>query len=215
MIKMNARSSRLRKCRRDATREALIEAAERAITRRGYDRTVMKDIARQAGCATGTLYLYFQNKEALLDAIFFHHFRLLSNNLRTAIAGVDNPLEKLHRSVGALLDYFNAHRSVFFLFYTAVPFSPGGPGQSLKGNTRQAYMEFSRFELDVIRSAQRQRLIRKDLPPETLQGFMHGLTSGVLGQFSHSKTQLPREEQMRLLWGFMTGGIGASPSEHP
>ena len=47
----------------------ILDAAERLFTRFGYRRTVMDDVASEAGVAKGTLYLYFTNKEALFRAI--------------------------------------------------------------------------------------------------------------------------------------------------
>lgn len=47
----------------------ILDAAERLFTRFGYRRTVMDDVAQEAGVAKGTLYLYFTNKEALFRAI--------------------------------------------------------------------------------------------------------------------------------------------------
>lgn len=49
--------------------DTIIEAADRLFTRFGYRRTSMDDIAREAGVAKGTLYLYFTSKEALFRAL--------------------------------------------------------------------------------------------------------------------------------------------------
>lgn len=49
--------------------EAILDAAERLFTRLGYRKTAMDDIATESGVAKGTLYLYFESKEALFCAI--------------------------------------------------------------------------------------------------------------------------------------------------
>ncbi len=56
--------------------DAIIEAADRLFTRFGYRRTSMDDIAREAGVAKGTLYLYFTNKEALFRALLARNVAL-------------------------------------------------------------------------------------------------------------------------------------------
>lgn len=48
--------------------ERLIDAATRVFLDVGYRRAQMDDVARAAGVAKGTLYLYFESKEALFDA---------------------------------------------------------------------------------------------------------------------------------------------------
>lgn len=49
--------------------DTIIDAAERLFTRFGYRRTVMDDVAGEAGVAKGTLYLYFDSKAALFRAL--------------------------------------------------------------------------------------------------------------------------------------------------
>jgi AcrR family transcriptional regulator len=46
---------------------AIAAAALRVFTRQGYQQTLMADVAREAGVAAGTLYLYVESKEALLE----------------------------------------------------------------------------------------------------------------------------------------------------
>ena len=41
--------------------------------RQGFDRVTMRDIAAQAGCATGTIYLYFKTKQQVLNVITERH----------------------------------------------------------------------------------------------------------------------------------------------
>jgi AcrR family transcriptional regulator len=50
----------------------LLDAATRIFISRGYRWTQMADIAAEAGVAKGTVYLYFESKEALFDAVLRH-----------------------------------------------------------------------------------------------------------------------------------------------
>jgi AcrR family transcriptional regulator len=50
-------------------RAQILEAALRVWMRRGFDGSPVEAIAREAGLAKGTLYLYFPTKDAILDAI--------------------------------------------------------------------------------------------------------------------------------------------------
>jgi AcrR family transcriptional regulator len=54
---------------RDTKREAILEAALQLFGRYGYRRTSIDDIARAAGVAKGTVYLYVENKEALFRSL--------------------------------------------------------------------------------------------------------------------------------------------------
>ncbi len=50
---------------KDTKRDALVAAAAAVFAARGYRNATMEEIAQAAGVAKGTLYLYFQDKEAL------------------------------------------------------------------------------------------------------------------------------------------------------
>ncbi|WP_068317973.1 TetR/AcrR family transcriptional regulator [Polycladidibacter hongkongensis] len=55
---------------RKAMRQKLLHAATATFQRNGYNSSTMNDIAETAGVAKGTLYLYFKNKQAIVDAVF-------------------------------------------------------------------------------------------------------------------------------------------------
>ena len=58
-----------RPSRRDATREAILEAGLRCFGRDGYRRTALDRVAREAGISRAALYLHFANKEELFRAL--------------------------------------------------------------------------------------------------------------------------------------------------
>jgi TetR/AcrR family fatty acid metabolism transcriptional regulator len=55
--------------RGDRRRTQILDAAARVLADRGYHRTTVRDIAREAGIADGTIYLYFSSKQELLLAL--------------------------------------------------------------------------------------------------------------------------------------------------
>ena len=58
--------------RTNLRRTQILEAATRVFAEKGYHRATTKDIARAAGVAEGTIYLYFENKSELLIALMEH-----------------------------------------------------------------------------------------------------------------------------------------------
>lgn len=53
----------------ETRREAILEAALREFSAKGYACARMEDIAQRAGVAKGTLYLYFRDKEGLFQGL--------------------------------------------------------------------------------------------------------------------------------------------------
>jgi AcrR family transcriptional regulator len=76
----------------DLAKQAAIMAAAKAIfTREGYAAAKMTDIAIEAGVAPGTLYLYFENKEALASTIGEEFFAELIAQFGQLIRAIEDP----------------------------------------------------------------------------------------------------------------------------
>ncbi len=54
---------------KNATRQRIIDAAQSLFVTRGFDATTTRDIAREAGIATGTLFNYFPTKEDIVGQL--------------------------------------------------------------------------------------------------------------------------------------------------
>lgn len=50
--------------------ERILDAAARLIAHYGYDKTTVSDIAQEAGVSKGAIYLHWDSKEALFEALF-------------------------------------------------------------------------------------------------------------------------------------------------
>ncbi|HEX2485632.1 MAG TPA: TetR/AcrR family transcriptional regulator [Myxococcota bacterium] len=74
-------------------RDQILDAALRAWTREGFDATTVETVAREAGVAKGTVYLYFATKEDLLDAAA-ERWSLLPDLAGLGASAGDLPLEE-------------------------------------------------------------------------------------------------------------------------
>src|SRR6266704_1512821 len=54
----------------EETRERILDAALKLFRERGFDETTMRDIAAEAGVATGAAYYYFRSKEEMVMAFY-------------------------------------------------------------------------------------------------------------------------------------------------
>ena len=99
----DARGSRASADDRAAKRERILEAAERVFAQRGFYTAKVADIAREAGVADGTIYLYFKSKDDLLISLFESRIVRVNELLATAVAGQTRPRDKLTAFVRAYL----------------------------------------------------------------------------------------------------------------
>ena len=79
--------------------QQIIEAAVRVFAREGYYNSRVSDIAREAGIAAGTIYLYFKTKDDILVTLFRDKMAEFVGALRKAIAGEPDAASKVRRLV--------------------------------------------------------------------------------------------------------------------
>jgi AcrR family transcriptional regulator len=80
----------------------IIEAAQRLITKKGVEKTSMRDIAIEAGLTTGAIYYYYQSKEELLYDVMDYATAVTSEIIKMrAIPGAkpDDVLDEIARKV--------------------------------------------------------------------------------------------------------------------
>ena len=75
--------------------QVLLEAAVKTFARTGYHRTRVSDIAREAGVADGTVYIYFKNKEDILISLFQDLMLRFVEDLYSELVQCQNADEKL------------------------------------------------------------------------------------------------------------------------
>jgi TetR/AcrR family fatty acid metabolism transcriptional regulator len=76
-------------------RDRITEAAISVFAQKGYRASRVADVAREAGVADGTIYLYFRSKEELLLTIFEEKMEDLLSELSEALSGIASPLEQV------------------------------------------------------------------------------------------------------------------------
>lgn len=86
----------LKKMKKDRPKyRQIIDAAVVVIAQNGYHQAQVAKIAKQAGVADGTIYLYFKNKEDILISLFEEKMGNFVENIQSKIAGFNTAAEKL------------------------------------------------------------------------------------------------------------------------
>jgi TetR/AcrR family fatty acid metabolism transcriptional regulator len=96
--------------------EAILRAAIKVFARSGFFNAKVADVAREAGVADGTVYLYFKNKDDILVSIFNHVMEEALALGRERLAEVSDPVEKLKQIVHAHLDRIGRDRDLAIVF---------------------------------------------------------------------------------------------------
>jgi TetR/AcrR family transcriptional regulator, fatty acid metabolism regulator protein len=97
-------------------REAILRAAITVFAQRGFFQAQVADIARVAGVAAGTVYLYFRSKDDLLVSIFEQTMTEALAEGRAALDGVTDPAERLRRIARLHLERLGRDRDLAVVF---------------------------------------------------------------------------------------------------
>src|SRR5262249_47457354 len=92
---VEARRPRLSAAPPAAKRELILRAATDVFAERGYFNAQVADVARAAGVAAGTVYLYFRSKDDILISIFERTMREALSEGRKSIAKIRDPVARL------------------------------------------------------------------------------------------------------------------------
>jgi TetR/AcrR family fatty acid metabolism transcriptional regulator len=97
-------------------RDALLRAAIDVFAGRGFFNAQVADVARAAGVAAGTVYLYFESKDDLLVSIFERTMREAIADGRAAVAPLRDPVEQLRTIARVHLDRMGRDRNLAVVF---------------------------------------------------------------------------------------------------
>lgn len=97
---------------REAVRTQILDAAEELIAAKGLHAAALVQIARRAGIAVGTLYNYFEDRDAMVRALFESRRATLRPKLLAAARDAESlPFEaRLRQFLRDLLVAFDSHR---------------------------------------------------------------------------------------------------------
>ena len=94
-------------------RGSILAAAERLFAEKGIDGTTMDDIAREAEYSKATLYVYFQSKEEIVNAILLSSMILLQKKIREAIERSAGWLEGYHAVCNAIIRFYGDNPTAY------------------------------------------------------------------------------------------------------
>jgi AcrR family transcriptional regulator len=97
-------------------RQDIFLAAEQVFARKGYHDASIEEIARAAEYGTGTVYLYFKDKETLYIELFGEKVRELAAAVRQGVGEETEPLAALGRLIRARMEFFERNQDFFRIY---------------------------------------------------------------------------------------------------
>ena len=105
---------------KERRREVILAAAKRVFAKKGYHATTMGDVAKAARISYGSVYWYFDSKDALFHALMDDQELALRNHIDAALADLDGSTDGeavFRTSVRATFEFFEADKDVVKLLF--------------------------------------------------------------------------------------------------
>jgi TetR/AcrR family fatty acid metabolism transcriptional regulator len=91
----------------------IVLAARSVFARRSYSDAIMDEIAKEAGVAKGTLYLYFKSKKEIYKAVLDHDMRALKSDTLDRMAAATTLRDKIHAFALTRIQSAEEHKDFF------------------------------------------------------------------------------------------------------
>lgn len=141
-------------------RQLILDAATHVFAERGFFAAQVADIARRAGIASGTVYLYFKSKDDLLISLFDRTMQEAIRDGREALESVADPTDRLRRIAHMHLERLGRDRDLAIVFQVELRQSTKFMAR-LSATRLRSYLGIIR---DTIAEGQAQGVFRANVP---------------------------------------------------
>src|SRR5215472_5745866 len=151
-------------------RDAILRAAIDVFADRGYFNAQVADVARAAGVAAGTVYLYFRSKDDLLVSIFERSMRVALDEGRRLLEQTTDPRERLRQFARLHLGRLGRDRNLAIVFQVELRQST----KFMERFSSTLLRDYLGLIRDAIADGQREGLFRADVKPTTAAKVLFG-----------------------------------------
>jgi AcrR family transcriptional regulator len=160
-------------------RETILSATTKVIARKGLSGATMQEIADEARIAKGTIYLYYQSREELVEKAADHAFSELLERSRRALEEARTLPEQLRQLVRTQFAFFDENQQ-FFRVYMLVRYGDDCAAEARR--RRRSRLQYQRYLelLGTFLQAAMQRGAVKPGDPQLLASFLAEGMSAIL-----------------------------------
>ena len=152
-------------------RERILSAAERIFARHGFFAAKVSDVAKEAGVADGTIYLYFKSKDDVLISLFERRMQQVNDTLRTAVAKHKSPRDQLRAFIQAYLQLVHDEPAAAEVLTIELRQS----SKFMKEYENPEFADFLRMLGGIIAAAQDKGELTSGIPPHVAARMIFGM----------------------------------------
>jgi TetR/AcrR family fatty acid metabolism transcriptional regulator len=152
-------------------RERILRAAIDVFARSGYFNAKVSEIAKAAGVADGTIYLYFDGKEDILITIFREHTRHYLQTLERDLVNARRPEERIRIAIRHHLETLGHDRALAVVSQVELRHSLKFMSQF----SQQEVGDYLNILRKIVEQGQRESTFRRNLHPQLVAKAVFGI----------------------------------------
>jgi len=186
-------------------REAILRAGVKVFAAKGFFNSKVADVAKDAGVADGTVYLYFKGKDDILHSIFERAMAEFIAEGRQELAKLDDPARQLAKIADVHLSRLGADRSLAVVFQIELR----GSTKFMEAFSAAAFAEYLEIIRKTIESGQKAGVFRDDVKPIIAAKMFYGALDEMVTNWILSKRAYPLEPLAGEVVKVFLGGLKA------
>ena len=187
-------------------REAILRAATTVFAHNGYFNSKVADIAREAGVADGTVYLYFKSKEEILHSIFDRSVEDAIAEARKKIESLSDPREKLRQIAHLHLERLGADRDLAVVFQVELR----GSTKFMEEFSAAGFAEYLMLIRTTFEEGQQAGVFRSDLNAKVVSKILFGALDEMATNWILSKRRYKLPPMADQVLDIFLNGVNAS-----
>ncbi|KIL40190.1 TetR family transcriptional regulator [Gordoniibacillus kamchatkensis] len=190
--------------RKNEKYEAILEGALQVFAEHGFHRSQVSKIARAAGVADGTIYLYFKRKEDILIELFRSKLGELIEKFTSGIENVTDAREALRRV--CTIHYSELEANVALAYVTQIELRQSD--LELRKEIGEAVKPYIKLIEDLLLKGIEQNVFRADLDVKLTRLLLFGAMDEVVTSWLISGRKYSLSAQVDSTLKFFLQGIG-------
>ena len=166
----------------------ILDAARRLLVQDGYDSLSMRKIASEVGCKAATIYYYYKNKDAIVEALVEEGNRLHYRISREIASKQTNPLLRFEALLWTSLEFGLNNPSYFEILYLL-------QRNGVKGEAQHRIIPGQELGVQALKEAAAEGMIHIDdanIASATSFAMLNGVIVGVLRHHFFPQLDLER-----------------------
>ncbi|MBL7175004.1 MAG: TetR/AcrR family transcriptional regulator [Desulfobacteraceae bacterium] len=148
----------------------IIDAATKIFAKKGFFQAKVSEIAKEARVADGTIYLYFEGKDAILISLFEEQMELVLDNMRAQISKEEDAAKKIEKFALTHLKLIEKNRDMAEIIQVELRHS----SKFMKEYKNEKFAEYLNIIDEIIREGQEKGIFKKEIIPSIAKRAFFG-----------------------------------------